>query len=207
MDGPMPMSMSFPLNTDLGLREYTACVVGQADRIESTTCFYGCLMAPTSVRCNRPVPLLRSDSLGVKLRSPCKLSLRTRPESCSSQCDRKPHHRCCRRLERYDRFATPHSLFHRFASLTWVLLLLLCRRFPNGSWSDLLRVSRPRACVHHSHGSINTYIGASCMLIMLEAIWPSFKTYPNALPDSAGLQSNRMIAYFVFWTREFHDAK
>lgn len=51
--------------------------------------------------------------------------------------------------------------------------------------------------------SINTYIGASCMLIMLEAIWPSLKTYPNALPDSAGLQSNRMIAYFVFWTREF----
>lgn len=47
---------------------------------------------------------------------------------------------------------------------------------------------------------INSYIGASCMLIMLQAIWPSLKTYPNALPASAGITSNRMIAYFVFWT-------
>lgn len=46
---------------------------------------------------------------------------------------------------------------------------------------------------------INTYIGASCMLIMLEAIWPSLKTYPNALSASAGIASNKMIAYFVFW--------
>lgn len=50
--------------------------------------------------------------------------------------------------------------------------------------------------------SINSYIGASCMLIMLQAIWPSLKTYPNALPASAGITSNRMIAYLVFWTRE-----
>ena len=37
------------------------------------------------------------------------------------------------------------------------------------------------------------------MLIMLEAIWPSLRHYPNALPASAGVTSNRMIAYFVFW--------
>lgn len=46
---------------------------------------------------------------------------------------------------------------------------------------------------------INTYIGASCMLIMLEAIWPSLRSYPNTLPESAGLTSNKLIAYFVFW--------
>lgn len=50
---------------------------------------------------------------------------------------------------------------------------------------------------------INTKIGASCMLIMLEAIWPSLKTYPNALPASAGITSNMMIAYFVFWLSKF----
>lgn len=46
---------------------------------------------------------------------------------------------------------------------------------------------------------INTYIGASCMLIMLEAIWPSLRTYPNQIPDHIGVTSNKMIAYFVFW--------
>ncbi|KAH8897543.1 hypothetical protein GQ53DRAFT_713266 [Thozetella sp. PMI_491] len=50
---------------------------------------------------------------------------------------------------------------------------------------------------------INTYIGASCMLIMLEAIWPSLRTYPNAIPASAGVASNKMIAYFVFWIFQF----
>lgn len=44
------------------------------------------------------------------------------------------------------------------------------------------------------------------MLIMLEAIWPSLKTYHNAIPTSAGIASNKMIAYFVFWTREFSRA-
>jgi len=49
---------------------------------------------------------------------------------------------------------------------------------------------------------INTYIGASCMLIMLEAIWPSLRHYHNALPTSAGVTSNKLIAYFVFWIRK-----
>jgi NCS1 family nucleobase:cation symporter-1 len=52
---------------------------------------------------------------------------------------------------------------------------------------------------------INTFIGASCMLIMLEAIWPSLKTYPNALPPDAGITSAKMIAYIVFWTREWRS--
>ncbi|VDC00106.1 unnamed protein product [Peniophora sp. CBMAI 1063] len=50
------------------------------------------------------------------------------------------------------------------------------------------------------HFGINTYIGASCMLIMLEAIWPSLKHYPNSIPAHIGITSNKMIAYFVFWT-------
>lgn len=37
------------------------------------------------------------------------------------------------------------------------------------------------------------------MLVMLEAIWPSLRNYPNMLPSSAGVTSNKLIAYFVFW--------
>lgn len=47
--------------------------------------------------------------------------------------------------------------------------------------------------------SINTFIGASCTLICLEAIWPQLKTYNNTIPASQGVTSNKMIAYFVFW--------
>ncbi|CAJ2509490.1 Uu.00g145160.m01.CDS01 [Anthostomella pinea] len=50
---------------------------------------------------------------------------------------------------------------------------------------------------------INTYIGASCMLIMLRAIWPSLSDYPNALPASASVASSKLIAYFVFWVLQF----
>lgn len=38
---------------------------------------------------------------------------------------------------------------------------------------------------------------------MLNAIWPQFRSYPNALPADAGITSAAMIAYFVFWTRKF----
>lgn len=50
--------------------------------------------------------------------------------------------------------------------------------------------------------SINTYIGASCMLIMLESIWPSLRVLPNTLPVSSSIPSNKMIAYFVLWICE-----
>jgi NCS1 family nucleobase:cation symporter-1 len=41
------------------------------------------------------------------------------------------------------------------------------------------------------------------MLVMLEAIWPSLKTYHNAIPTKIGVTSNKLIAYFVFWARRF----
>ncbi|KAK8850711.1 hypothetical protein IAR55_004631 [Kwoniella newhampshirensis] len=47
---------------------------------------------------------------------------------------------------------------------------------------------------------INTYIGASCTLICLTAIWPQLAHLHNTIPESQGVTSARMIAYFVFWT-------
>jgi hypothetical protein len=40
-----------------------------------------------------------------------------------------------------------------------------------------------------------------CMPIMLEFIWPSFRQLQNNLPISSGMQSYKLIAYFVFWMR------
>lgn len=69
----MLMSMSSPSSTDLGLRELTITREKIADELGSTTSFCGYPTVPTSVRCNRPVPLLHSDSHGAKPRSRCKL--------------------------------------------------------------------------------------------------------------------------------------
>ncbi|KAI3391514.1 hypothetical protein diail_7193 [Diaporthe ilicicola] len=55
----------------------------------------------------------------------------------------------------------------------------------------------------HISCSINTYIGASCMLIMLESIWPGIRVLPNNLEASSSIASNKMIAYFVFWICEY----
>jgi nucleobase:cation symporter-1, NCS1 family len=41
------------------------------------------------------------------------------------------------------------------------------------------------------------------MLIMLESIWPSLRSYPNSIPTSIGVTSSKLIAYFVFWALQF----
>jgi NCS1 family nucleobase:cation symporter-1 len=41
--------------------------------------------------------------------------------------------------------------------------------------------------------------GAQCITIMLAAIWPSYNTMKNHLPADAGITTNGMISYFLFW--------
>ncbi|KAF1991208.1 uracil transporter FurD [Aulographum hederae CBS 113979] len=47
--------------------------------------------------------------------------------------------------------------------------------------------------------AIQTMNGANCMRVMLGAIWPSFLTLPNHIPEDQGIATNTMIAFFVFW--------
>ncbi|KAH8881719.1 NCS1 nucleoside transporter [Thozetella sp. PMI_491] len=41
--------------------------------------------------------------------------------------------------------------------------------------------------------------GAQCLTIMLTAIAPSYANIPNMLPDSAGITTQGMCSYFLFW--------
>lgn len=119
------------------------------------------------------------------------------------QCYRKHHHCCCSDAQRCDWLASSYPFLHCFACFYGLLLLLLCCGLPSRSWFTLFWVRQSFLEEDKTDSSrINTYIGASCMLIMLESIWPSFRTYPNRLPLSAGVTSNKMIAYFVFWICE-----
>jgi NCS1 family nucleobase:cation symporter-1 len=38
---------------------------------------------------------------------------------------------------------------------------------------------------------------------MITAIWPSFATLPNHLPESAKITTAGMIAYFLYWSLQF----
>ena len=41
--------------------------------------------------------------------------------------------------------------------------------------------------------------GAQCITIMLAAIWPSYSNIKNTLPASAGITTQGMVSYFLFW--------
>ena len=42
-----------------------------------------------------------------------------------------------------------------------------------------------------------TYQGGQCLQVMLQAIWPSFKHFPNHLPASASVTSAQLLCFFV----------
>jgi NCS1 family nucleobase:cation symporter-1 len=41
--------------------------------------------------------------------------------------------------------------------------------------------------------------GAQCITLMLKALAPSYASIPNYLPDDAGITTQGMISYFLFW--------
>ncbi|OAR05657.1 hypothetical protein LLEC1_04914 [Akanthomyces lecanii] len=51
--------------------------------------------------------------------------------------------------------------------------------------------------------AITNYLGVGPTIQVIRAIWPSFGTYPNSIPQSVGVTSQQLIAYFVFWAVQF----
>jgi NCS1 family nucleobase:cation symporter-1 len=41
--------------------------------------------------------------------------------------------------------------------------------------------------------------GANTVRVMLGAIWPSFLTLKNHIPESQGIETNTMISFVLFW--------
>jgi len=41
--------------------------------------------------------------------------------------------------------------------------------------------------------------GAQCLTIMIQAIWPSYANVQNTLPANAGITTQGMVSYFLFW--------
>lgn len=51
--------------------------------------------------------------------------------------------------------------------------------------------------------SITNFLGIGAMTQVIRAIWPSFRNIPNSIPESSGITSQQLIAYFVLWTIQF----
>lgn len=49
----------------------------------------------------------------------------------------------------------------------------------------------------------NVYTGAECVQTILYAIFKSFRSYKNRLPADAGITSDFLISYFVYWVISF----
>ncbi|TRM66390.1 permease [Schizophyllum amplum] len=44
-----------------------------------------------------------------------------------------------------------------------------------------------------------SYQGGQCVAVMISAIWPSFKGFPNHLPASAHVTSAQLLCFFIFY--------
>lgn len=46
---------------------------------------------------------------------------------------------------------------------------------------------------------VQSVYGGQCITGMVTAIWPSYANLPNRLPESAGITTQGMVSYFLYW--------
>ncbi|KAI9730748.1 MAG: hypothetical protein M1834_005717 [Cirrosporium novae-zelandiae] len=67
-----------------------------------------------------------------------------------------------------------------------------------GFWGSYIAIIS-RAILAIFWFAIQTMNGAETVQVMLGAIWPSFLTLPNHIPESQGIATNTMVSFFLFW--------
>ncbi|KAF2203954.1 uracil transporter FurD [Delitschia confertaspora ATCC 74209] len=67
-----------------------------------------------------------------------------------------------------------------------------------GFWGSYIAIIS-RAILAVFWFAIQTMNGANTIRVMLGAIWPSFLTLPNSIPESQGIATNTMVSFFLFW--------
>ena len=67
-----------------------------------------------------------------------------------------------------------------------------------GFWGSYIAIVS-RAILAIFWFAIQTQNGANTVRVMLGAIWPSFLTLPNHIPESQGIATNTMISFLIFW--------
>lgn len=67
-----------------------------------------------------------------------------------------------------------------------------------GFWGSYIAIVS-RAILGVFWFSIQNMNGANSVKVMIGAIWPSFLTLENGIPESQGIETNTMICFFIFW--------
>lgn len=51
--------------------------------------------------------------------------------------------------------------------------------------------------------SITNFLAVGPMIQVVRSIWPSFRTLPNTIPESAGITTQQLVAYLLVWLVQF----
>lgn len=51
--------------------------------------------------------------------------------------------------------------------------------------------------------AITNLLAVGPMIQVIRAVWPSFRALPSTIPDSVGITTQQLVAYFVVWTVQF----
>ncbi|KAL5521367.1 hypothetical protein ACEPAG_9293 [Sanghuangporus baumii] len=66
-----------------------------------------------------------------------------------------------------------------------------------GIWGSLWPVFNRAAMACIWYG-VQTWLGGTCVYLMIRSIWPSFENVPNGIPSS-GTNTRDFVAFFLFW--------
>ncbi|KAF2125506.1 uracil permease [Dothidotthia symphoricarpi CBS 119687] len=67
-----------------------------------------------------------------------------------------------------------------------------------GFWGSYIAIIS-RAILAVFWFAIQNMNGANSIRVMIAAIWPSFLTMHNGIPESQGIETNTLISFFIFW--------
>ncbi|KAL5504638.1 FUR4 [Sanghuangporus vaninii] len=66
-----------------------------------------------------------------------------------------------------------------------------------GIWGSLWPIFNRAAMACIWYG-VQTWLGGTCVYLMIRSIWPSFENVPNGIPSS-GTNTRDFVAFFLFW--------
>ncbi|KAL2854140.1 permease for cytosine/purines, uracil, thiamine, allantoin-domain-containing protein [Aspergillus pseudodeflectus] len=67
-----------------------------------------------------------------------------------------------------------------------------------GVWGSLWPVLNRTVMAIIWYG-VQGFIGGQCVTLMIRAIWPSYNTIPNGIPESSGVTTRDFVSFFIFW--------
>ncbi|KLO11080.1 hypothetical protein SCHPADRAFT_877327 [Schizopora paradoxa] len=67
-----------------------------------------------------------------------------------------------------------------------------------GIWGSLWPIFNRAAMACIWYG-VQSWIGGTCVYLMIRSVWSSFNTLPNSMPASSGTNTRDFVSFFIFW--------